>query len=402
MKIYRCVLLLISVLPIRCFSQNSVSSLCDLGFENVKVMCVSDTVFASVEDPTYRGTFRGAAVALQSLAKSYPDMSNFELVFEENQIDVLAVHGNVEDGKWNVDVDYDTKEIAVYTDRVSEDSVANKSVGKIDVTLYPMVSLINTLTYKLFRYSVSFAPAIETSLWKGNHIILQPIIPLVNNYEPELEDSENRYFQIGSTNIQQDLIDNGKMWAKISAGFFHYNYLGCNAVVGAHLNRYFDISAFSSVVRLQDLNTGLLRVRDENYYSALVKLSYFEPYFSVGVDVTAGRFLFGDYGVRLDATCRFGEYCIGGYGILTGGEHNAGFHFSIPFAGKKQKRNKYLSVRLPESFDWEYSMEANYGWAEKRCGETVEIKGGRNRAQHYWQARYIELYLQKCLNGDVD
>jgi hypothetical protein len=112
--------------------------------------------------------------------------------------------------------------------------------------------------------------------------------------------------------------------------------------------------------------------------------------------------MYGDYGGRLDGICHFGEYSIGLYGIYTGGEYNGGFHFSIPVAGKVQRRMGDVSFRIPEFFDWEYSMVSNYDWADKNCGETVEPLPARNRSANYWQARYVQTYLQKYLNGEVE
>ena len=382
-------------------AQNTGGCLQRLGFENVKVAAVDDTVYATFEDPAYRGTFRGAAIAVKVLGKEFPATKNVELAVKEYGVDRIAVHASRLDERWRVNVDYNTKSISDNLELLSEDRVSNSSFGKINVTMYPIVSLDNHLLYKMFSYGVMIAPAVETTLWKGNHIVVQPIVPLLNNYDKPIENSVNSHFQLGSVNIQQDMINNGKGWIKVSGGFFHYNYVGIAADCGIHLDRNWDLGLQTSVTRWHDMNDNVLIMERENHYSALLNLNYYEPYSSLQFGVQGGRYIYGDYGLRFDVTCRYGEYCIGVYGTYTGGEENAGFNFSIPLGPKKQKRTGWVSVRLPESFDWEYSMSSNYGWVDKKCGKVLEMNGGRDKAAHYWQAKYIQNYLQKVLDGDV-
>lgn len=136
-------------------------------------------------------------------------------------------------------------------------------------------------------------------------------------------------------------------------------------------------------------------------FNFMLKADYYEPTTKLQCSLAAGRFVYGDYGARLDCTRHFGEYAIGLYGILTGGEHNAGFHFAIPFGGRSQKRKGVLRLRLPEYFDWEYSMVSYYKYSFENMGQEYEERPDKNRSAHYWQAKYIEQYLQKFLDGQI-
>lgn len=384
-------------------AQRGEDILVGLGFENVALVQQKDSVYASIEDPVYRGTFRGVGVAIKALAEIYNTATCFDVVVKENMIGKVVVHARKGD-VWEVDVDYDTNKVERKIASGGAASSKNSSVGKVDLTMYPIVSLDNHLTYRLFSYSIMLAPAFETTLWRGNRIIVQPIIPLLDNYEVGKDDRNivNRHFQFGSVNVRQDLFDNGRCWAALSAGFFHYNYVGLNADFGMHLNKYFDLRAVLNAVRWQDMNEGTLVVGKKNLFNALVNLSYYEPFSSLELKLTGGRYLYGDLGGRFDCICHFGEYCVGVYGMLAGGEHNAGFNFSVPLAGKRQKRMGQFTVRIPESFDWEYSMVNNFEWADKKYGKELIVDGGKDRAAHYWQARFVEKYVGEFLNGVVD
>lgn len=395
-----CVLLLF-LIPSLVYGQNASERLTETGFENIREVCCDDTVYASIEDPTYRGVFRGPGVVLNVLRSVYPSANVFNLVIKEDNKGRVAIEAINDDGAWSVDVSYDSRLIEKKLDDLCGDDMQSKSYGKINIIMYPIVSLDNHLLYKLFSYGVLIAPSVETTLWKGNHVVLQPIIPLFNNYD-FFEETANRHVQIGSLNIQQDFTANAKWWGRLSAGFFHYNYLGLNLEAGRHFTKAFDCGVELSLARWQDMNSGVLKIADDNLFGALLKMNYYHSETSLDLGLTMGRFLYGDYGVRGDLGCRFGEYFIGVYATLTGGEHNAGFNFSIPMSGKKQKRMGFVSVRIPESFDWEYSMSSNFDWKDKNCGKTVEVKAAKDKAAHYWEADYIKEYLKKFLNGEVD
>ena len=85
------------------FQARAVSIMDDLsgqGFEDVRVAIVDSVVYASVEPTAWRGTFRGAAVALLALFNHYPQVDSFELVITEYQLPQVAVHARRTGGDW--------------------------------------------------------------------------------------------------------------------------------------------------------------------------------------------------------------------------------------------------------------------------------------------------------------
>ena len=81
-----------------------------------------------------------------------------------------------------------------------------------------------------------------------------------------------------------------------------------------------------------------------------MKGSLYVPQFNTQLDLQAGRYLYGDYGLRGDCTRHFGEYAVGVYAMYVEGEVNGGFHFAIPLPGKKWNRNH--AVRMPPNIAW--------------------------------------------------
>ena len=131
----------------------------------------------------------------------------------------------------------------------------------------------------------------------------------------------------------------------------------------------------------------------------MAKADYYEHHSKLQLELQAGRFLYGDYGGRFDVTRHFSEYAIGVYAILTGGEHNFGFHFAIPMGGKRQRRNGFVRVRLPEYFNLEYSMQSYFKYWQEKMGRRYSTQPDENRSAHYWEPKFVEQYVSRILNG---
>lgn len=406
-----CTIVFVWLATLVAVAQDVREVLCSEGFENVCVAQQGAVVYASLEDPAYRGTFRGSGVALQKLAGCFPACERFELVVEEYKTPKVAVHAvKASDSHWIVDVDYATAPIKKVLENQQladgkKPKPVNSSVGKVDVTFYPIISLDNHRFDKIFETAFFIAPTMEVTLWKGNRINIQPIIPVYTNLDAG---DCNRKFQWGSTNIQQDFIFGGKWYGTFSLGTFRSLRMGGNVDIGYRVLPSFSIglranwtvnSYFANdkwYVSNRDIKSRTSEA------SALIKADYYERTSSLQVQLTAGRFLYGDWGARLDCSRHFGEYVVGLYGILTGGEHNAGFHFAIPVRGKRNRQPGCIRVNLPEYYDMQYSMVSYYKYSDEKMGSELEVRPVENRSQQYWQADYIECYLQKFLDGILE
>ncbi|MCM1312164.1 MAG: hypothetical protein NC206_01565 [Bacteroides sp.] len=370
-------------------------SLTDMGFENVRVEVADGVVFAAVEAAAYRGTFRGAGVALKKLAADYPDVRDFELVLLEYKVPEIHVHAVRENEAWAVDVDYAVENVM---ERLRLTEQTGSSTGKVDVTFYPIVSVDNHRLDKLCEYVVSLAPSFETTLWKGNRVTVQPIFPLAWNVAKGSSDS---YVHLGVASLQQRFLNTDKWYLDMAGGFFQYDKIGVHAKLGYRTTENLSLSLQLGLTGDAFVDADGYDISKPDRFNFMLKADYYEPNTRLQCSLAAGRFVYGDYGARLDCTRHFGEYAIGLYGVLTGGEHNAGFHFAIPFGGRSQKRKGALRLRLPEYFDWEYSMVSYFKYSFERMGQEYEERPDKNRSAHYWQARYVEQYLQKFLDGQI-
>lgn len=377
-------------------SGDAAARLVSLGFENVRVAEQGNQeVFVALESSSYRGTYRGAAVAIEELGLLYPDVNTFRVMLLENQMPQMALTATRNDGCWTVVGGYDYKDVST---AVSPEKVKNSSTGKIDLTIYPMFTWINHRLNWVFEYVASVAPAIETSLWKGNKITLQAIIPF--SYKVESINSA-RYVRVGIADISQNLTSRDGRWeATLAGGFFYFDRIGVDLRLGYHVTPTLTLSAEASYTGDAIMNDGHYDIKAPDRFNFFAKADYYEPTTRLQGQLMGGRFVFGDYGARLDISRHFGDYTIGLYGLLTGGENNAGFHFAIPLGPKRQMRKGAFRLKLADYFDWEYSMRSSGKYYDEQMGEYVETKPDENRSAHYWKPGHVARYAQKILNRE--
>ena len=361
------------------------------GFEDIRVNIVDSVVYASVEPTAYRGTFRGAAVALLELGNYFADYACVELIVTEYQIPQVAVHARRGAEGWQVSVDYATSPILK---QLKGRPSGNSSAWRFDLTAYPMVSLDNHRFDVLYEYTISIAPTIETTLWPGNRITLMPVFPIASNV---WKSKPEGYIHIGVAAIQQDVRLSNRLKAQVAGGMFMGNLMGFDANLTYRAGKSLTLGLKAGLLGEAYVEDSKYRFEKLDKVSVLGKASYYHTPTQLEAEVTGGRFVYGDYGARLDITRHISDCAIGVFGILTGGERNFGFHFAIPFGGKRQMRRGTFRVKLPEFYDMEYNMESYYEYAEQKMGRQVEIRPDVNHAAHYWQAAYVEQYIRMYL-----
>lgn len=378
-------------------AKDAAERLAELGFENVRVTEKGDqVVYAVFESVSYRGTYHGAAVGVEELGRLFPNVSTFKVMLLENQMPQMALTATRVNGQWSVKGDYDFHDIEIAT-RFTK--LSNRSTAKVDFTVYPMFTWINHRFNTPFEYVASLAPTMETSLWKGNRITLQAIVPV--SYDVQTINSST-YVRVGIADIAQDITSsNGRFQATLAGGFFYFDRIGVDLRLAYHATPNLTIGAEASYTGDAIVNDGHYDIKSPDKFSFFGKADYYEPHTRLQAQFMGGRFVFGDYGARLDISRHFGDYTIGLYGLLTGGEKNGGFHFAIPLGSKRQMRKGTVRLKLPDYFDWEYSIESYYKYYDQQMGKYIETRPDENRSAHYWQPVHVAQYTQKLLNGDL-
>ena len=389
-------------------AETIVRQLIDMGMENVAMAEAGGERFLTWEDNVYRGTSRGLFEVLKQLLTIDGPAQTVHLVVQEEQIpriEALLYKENIEgyqNGTLTLEEVMRSVTISANTDKsmavLKGSKRENRSVGKVDVVLYPQLSLVNAWIDKLYGTVINIAPAIEVSLWKGASFTGQVIFPIWNNMKGQMD-----YIRPGMLVLRQEMRLPHNLFVALSVGNFNANRMGADLSLSYRLDN--DRWAFG-------LNGGL--TGSSTFYGGKWELSkwkkisgeawirFSEPHYHLDLGMKGIRCIYGDMGVRADCTRHFGEVSVGLFAMYTGGEANGGFHFAIPLPRSKRSKRRAVRVRLPEYFDMEYEAQTGNSYAVERLGRTYETSPEENKSRGYFQPDFLKDRLVQMASESRD
>ena len=90
---------------------------------------------------------------IQKIATAHDELNQFEIVLTDYKTPQLIVHASKREGSWDISVDRQFRQTYKL---LQEQAVNTRVTGKVDITLFPMVSLVNNHLGHLFDYSFRF------------------------------------------------------------------------------------------------------------------------------------------------------------------------------------------------------------------------------------------------------
>jgi hypothetical protein len=254
---------------------------------------------------------------------------------------------------------------------------------RVDVVIYPRVSLNNAWFDKLYGAVIDIAPALEIGLWKGALFTGQVIFPVWNNMTGEID-----YIRPGMLTFRQEYLFPHNLFASLSVGQFNSDRIGADATLRyLTANDRWMVSLNGGLTGSSTFYGGKWKVTRWKRITGSVSFRYNLPFYPLQFDITAQRYIYGDRGIRVDCTRHFGKVAVGFYAMYSGGQPNGGFHFVIPLPQKKSATRRAVRVRLPEYFDWEYEAQSGNDYARKRLGRYYETRPDETRVRSY--AHYL-------------
>jgi hypothetical protein len=201
--------------------------------------------------------------------------------------------------------------------------------------------------------NINLIPEVNTTFAKGLSFKGQVIIPVQNNF---YVDEEGKKVRPGNITLNQFVRLKDDFFISFTGGFFNLNRAGINLdlkkyllngdlVLGAEVG-YTGYYSFTSLEPEY--------YEDSKFLTAFFVAAYtYQPYDATGI-IRAGNFLYNNPGIRVDVLRQFREVKIGFFALISSGEVNGGFNFSIPLPPRKYCRINPVRVRPAESFQWEY------------------------------------------------
>lgn len=394
--------------------EEAYAKLQKLGFENIQVSQDNNTTYVALEDNIYRGNFRGYGAALEALCDNTDSSTDIVLILLDNQMPKIELKASHKDGKWTVNGNYPSSESYRH---LKHKNKVNSSLGKVDFVFTPIVEVDSFLHDTGYKFCIDIAPAMEMTLWKGAKLTAQVVIPIYNNMGKALytKDQQNLktqydYVRPGTITLSQELVSNKHFDITLTGGLFHiYQSIYSNNQYG------FDFQADYHLLNNLDLGlqagyTGDWYLKESKWtfdplknYSVLGKIKFYEPYTNLQIVATGGRYVFGDYGARMDIVQRLAEYSIGIYGAINKDNENGfGFFCSIPIGPKKKMKRYPVRISLAESMHWEHTLQNEEGvYTTKKHNTIYTTLPGGDYSPKYWQPQYVAKYVQKYLNKSI-
>ena len=371
-------------------AENTLDILVDLGFENISWDDTSDERVYVMENSAYRLNGVGIAKAVEVVsANGMPDGKSCRLIFLKNNIpqisvcfDYQASDSIISPREEDWDVSYD---LGKNWRNFTRGKKINSSLYKVDIVVYPELSLKNLVITQVYQVLFNISPAIEVSLWKGMKLTAQVVFPVYN------DGYGTRAGKIhpGFLTIQQSVRLPYNIWGTLTLGMFNAGRYGGDL----HLFHPFKNERFSIEGRI-GLTSTYYWDKFELVYGTKKRLtwniggSFYWPRYNIQMSAKFEQFLLGERGVRVDIIRHF-RYCsVGFYAMKADGiRANGGFRFQVALPPYRYKRCGYIPKVTPSK---------NMGLAYNAGNEQYYYKSFRsNPGENIMQSNSFNPYFIK-------
>lgn len=379
--------------------------LINTGFENIRVSNEDSIYHISFENNIYRWEVRALSTALDTIAEYAPKDARINLV--QLRYDIPQISTSIDAVSWlkfrhdtTVNSGIDSALTISYKTKsswnlIKKDKPLKRNIARFDLVFYPQFYLANLTYEKVYEIQFNIAPALEVSFWKGMLLTAQVIFPIYNDCKVYGEGGSK--IRPGFLVLTQDFRLPGPVFGKVSVGNFNYDRYGVDLKLNYPFkNPRWYIGMNAGFTGYSVFTNEGWELGDLNTATFSANAGYFLPRFNLRFELSAGRYIRGDFGGRFDLSRMFGETTVGLYGMYStlelgeSGQPNAGFHVAIPFPPGKRFKRRRFRVNLPNYFDWEYN-----GATELYYGRYYEIRPDENRTEHYLNPLYIKNELLK-------
>lgn len=368
------------------------SALQNEGFANIRTVEKDSTLILTLQNEAYKLHASGIAAAIKVLEKQGAlDGRSVEMIVTDYDVPQATLRYSPATGNWDVSHRLDRKDWKL----VRSSPVINSDFGKIDINIYPQVSLMNLIITQVYQSLWQLSPELSVSLWPGMKLSAQLKIPIYNDGYGARESKVHP----GMITFSQRFRLPGDIMGRFSAGVFHNNRHG----LALELKRRFSLAPWAWM-------EGHFAMLGLCYYDGFT-LHYdnqVEPFWSIGggmywplletaFSMKVERFLLNDYGIKAEMTRHF-RYCsIGFYaekGLNTYAKSNGGFRFQIalpPYRMKRWKASGYIPrINTSGQMGMTYNANNEQRWYKETRFEASDNIMNDNSFNPYFIKKEIE------------
>ena len=372
---------------------NVVDSLVEMGFENVGCTDEGEERIYVLQNASYRLQSMGIGKAVDVIQRyGLPADKLCRIVVLDNNVPQISLCFNPLSNKddtlsvpsrqsWQVSHDLGKS----WREARKSIKKANRSLYKVDVVVYPELSLKNLVITQVYQVLFNLSPAIEVSLWNGMKLTAQLVIPVWNDgFEMLSEAVHNVYDRVhpGCVSLSQTVRLPGNTWATVGIGHFMSNRYGIDIAV-RHVLKADERFSFE----------GRLGYTGACYWDAFtcyfdsrkvltghIGANFYWPRYNLQTSVKAMQHIQGEKSIRCDVIRHFRYASIGFYAEKAnrGIRANGGFRFQIALPPYRYKRKGYIPRVTPAK---NFGMAYNAG-NERNYYKTYRIEPSDNIMQN--------------------
>ena len=319
-------------------AQKAVDMLTDLGFENVAWHESDNELVYVIENTAYKQNGKGIGLALQTLQENgLPEDKLCRVVVMDNNVPQMSLtYRQGDDAEWKAGYGIGTE-----WKKAVKKGVKNSSLFKVDVVIYPEISLKNLIINQIYQVLFNLSPTIEVSLWKGMKLAAQMVIPVYND---GYGDSAGKVHP-GFIAARQSVRFPYNIWGNLTVGTFNNSRYGADLEL-KHVclwDERFSVEARVGMTATYKWDGFECAYGTKNRFTWSIGGSFYWPRYNVQLTAKAEQYLLGEKGVRIDAIRHFKNASIGFYAMKAQmARANGGFRVQVLLPPYKYKRRGYI------------------------------------------------------------
>lgn len=392
------ILLAFLFMPLGIYAQSgdqTVNRLIDMGFENVRWSEDRAERVYVIENIAYRLNGVGIGKAIDLIQElGLPEKKNCRLIVTDNNVPQISLYYHYAESDSVQTVDRSDWEVTYNLGEnwkmIRKEKKRNSSLYKVDVVIYPELSIQNVIVTQIYQVLFNFSPAVEISLWNGMKLTGQIVIPVYNDGYGDRAGK----VRPGFLSISQNLRLPGNIFATASIGLFNSDRYG----IDLKLFRPFSNEHFSLEGRISYTGTGYWDGFNYEYGTKKrvtwsIGGNYYWARYNTIASLKVEEYFLHEKAIRFEFIRSFRYASIGFYAAKADdkrSELNYGFRFQVALPPYKYKRNKYYPRVLPSK-----NMGMNYNASNERYFyRTFRTQPGDNiMQQNNFNPYYIKSEL---------
>lgn len=389
--------------------ENTAQMLADEGFANVRAIETEDFTVFTIENDRFKIPAEGFAYAARLIESAGLDTSKPVKVIG-TAYKVPEVTLTYDKGVWST-----TSRLDASWDAVRKQRKRNNSFGKVDIMIYPQVSLQNLIINQVYQSNWNLSPTIHVSLWPGMRLTYQLVFPLYSDFHVD-----NRTYLVHPSFITLSQHFRDPWHLNIEGKIVIGNFSGDRGGIALEAsyrfpNERFSIDAQFGVITYSYLWGFTWYYAKEPVFRFNVGANYYNQALKTQFSLRAIEFVRGDYGVKFEMVrhfrhCSIGFYAIKGHHIPAGipwnwhnmtqpdanggyvTRTNGGFRFQIALPPYRMKRHGYIP-RITTS--GQIGMAYNANNEERYYYEYRTEVDDNIMTKNYYNPYYINGVLQE-------